>query len=234
MEYQMATDSVDYWWWADGLYMVMPVMTKLYRTSGNELYLEKLYEYFTYAKNIMYDEETGLFFRDDKYVYPEHKSTNGDKDFWARGVGWVFAGFAKILQDMPEDHKHLPEYIDIYQKMAASLAYAQQEGGYWTRSLLDPEHAPGFETSGSAFFTYGFVWGINNGLLDEKTYLPVAIKAWNYLTTVALQEDGKLGYIQPIGERAIPGQVVDANSTANFGVGAFLLAASEMYRFTEK
>ena len=45
-----------------------------------------------------------------------------------------------------------------------------------------------------------------------------------------MQENGAVGYVQPIGERAIPGQVVDMNSTADFGVGAFLLAASEMYR----
>ncbi|WP_024462352.1 glycoside hydrolase family 88 protein [Marinimicrobium sp. LS-A18] len=233
MEYQMATDADDYWWWADGLYMVMPVMTKLYQVTGDELYLEKLHEYYSYAKRIMYDEETGLFFRDAKYVYPEHKSLNGQKDFWARGDGWVFAGLAKVLADLPEDHRHRDEYLADYQKMAATLADAQQPGGYWTRSLLDPEHAPGYETSGTAFFTYGYLWGINNGLLDRNTYLPVALNAWRYLTETALQESGMIGYIQPIGERAIPGQVVDAESTANFGVGAFLLAASEMYRLVQ-
>ena len=234
MEYQMATDTVDYWWWADGLYMVMPVMTKLYNLTGNELYLSKLHEYFTYAKSIMYDEPTGLFFRDGKYVYPEHTSANGGKDFWARGVGWVFAGLAKVLGDLPEHDPHRGEYMAVYEKMAASLSAAQQDGGYWTRSLLDPDHAPGYETSGTAFFTYGFLWGINNGYLSAETYLPVALNAWEYLTEVALQDDGRVGYIQPIGERAIPGQVVDVNSTANFGVGAFLLAASEMYRYQLK
>ena len=233
MEYQMATDAADYWWWADGLYMVMPVMTKLYQVTGDEIYLEKLHEYFSYAKSIMYDEETGLFFRDAKYVYPAHKSLNGHKDFWARGDGWVFAGLAKVLADLPKDNKHREEYIAIYQKMAATLAGVQQPGGYWTRSLLDPEHAPGYETSGTAFFTYGYLWGINNGYLDKDTYLPVVLNSWQYLTEVALQESGKLGYVQPIGERAIPGQVVDAGSTANFGVGAFLLAASEMYRLVK-
>ena len=54
------------------------------------------------------------------------------------------------------------------------------------------------------------------------------------MTELALHENGKVGYIQPIGERAIPGQVVDSNSTANFGVGAYLLAASEMYRLVSK
>jgi unsaturated rhamnogalacturonyl hydrolase len=47
MEYEMSTEKNDYWWWADGLYMVMPVMTKLYRITGNQLYLNKLHEYFS-------------------------------------------------------------------------------------------------------------------------------------------------------------------------------------------
>lgn len=74
MEYEMSTDRSDYWWWADGLYMVMPVMTKLYKVTGNPLYLEKLHEYWEYANSIMYDAEAGLYYRDAKYVYPKHKS----------------------------------------------------------------------------------------------------------------------------------------------------------------
>ena len=74
---------------------------------------------------------------------------------------------------------------------------------------------------------------MNNGYLNKSTYEPVVMKAWNYLSTVALQPDGRVGYVQPIGEKAIPGQVVDANSTSNFGVGAFLLAACEMVRFLQ-
>ena len=231
MEYQMSTDKNDYWWWADGLYMVMPVMTKMYKLTGNPLYLEKLHEYWTYANSIMYDAEEGLYYRDGKYIYPKHKSVNGKKDFWARGDGWVLAALAKVLKDLPETDQYRQEYIDRFQTMAKSVAACQQPEGYWTRSMLDPEHAPGPETSGTAFFTYGLLWGMNNGLLDKAAYQPVVMKAWNYLTTVALQPDGRIGYVQPIGEKAIPGQVVDANSTANFGVGAFLLAACEMVRF---
>lgn len=74
---------------------------------------------------------------------------------------------------------------------------------------------------------------MNNGYLEVDSYRPVVEKAWKYLTTVALQPDGRIGYVQPIGEKAIPGQVVDQNSTSNFGVGAFLLAACEMVRFLQ-
>jgi rhamnogalacturonyl hydrolase YesR len=234
MEYQMNTPNKDYWWWADGLYMVMPVMTKLRNITKNNLYTEKLNEYLSYADSIMYESESGLYFRDAKYVYPKHKTRSGKKDFWARGNGWVFAGFAKVLTDLPETDKHREKYIQRFKTMAAAIADSQQPEGYWTRSLLDSDQAPGPETSGTAFFTYGLLWGINNGLLDKATYFPIVEKSWEYLTKVALQPDGKVGYIQPIGEKAIPGQIVDANSTADFGVGAFLLAACEMVRFQRK
>jgi rhamnogalacturonyl hydrolase YesR len=233
MEYQMSTPKNDYWWWADGLYMVMPVMVKLHKVTGNPLYLDKLYEYFSYANSIMYDSTEKLYYRDAKYVYPKHKSVNGKKDFWARGDGWVFAGLAKVLKDLPATDAHREEYITKYKGMATAIKASQQPEGYWTRSMLDPAHAPGPETSGTAFFTYSMLWGINNGYLEAKEYLPVVQKSWNYLTKVALQPDGKIGYVQPIGERAIPGQVVDRNSTSNFGVGAFLLAACEMYRYLD-
>jgi unsaturated rhamnogalacturonyl hydrolase len=233
MEYEMHTSENDYWWWADGLYMVMPVMTKYYKISGDTLYLEKLYDYFRYADSIMYDSVAGLFYRDSKYVYPAHKSMNGKKDFWSRGDGWVFAALAKVLKDYPIDGMHRNEFISKYKRMAEAIRKAQQPEGYWTRSMLDPDHSPGPETSGTAFFVYGFLWGINNGLLDEKQYLPTVSKGWSYLTKIALQQGGKIGYVQPIGEKAIPGQIVDKDSTASFGVGAFLLAACEMYRYLD-
>lgn len=233
MEYEMSTPQNDYWWWADGLYMVMPVMTKMYRITGDKRYLDKLYEYVSYADSIMLDPETGLYYRDGKYVYPAHKSTNGKKDFWARGDGWVLAGLAKVIKDLPADYGHRDFFVDKYRRLAEAVASCQQPEGYWTRSMLDPEHAPGPETSGTAFFTYGLLWGVNNGYLDHDTYKPVIDRAWGYLKNKALQKNGKVGYVQPIGEKAIPGQVVDADSQADFGVGAFLLAACEYVRYLE-
>ncbi len=233
MSYQVSTTENKYWWWADGLYMVMPVMTKMYKLTGDKIYLDKLYEYYTYANSIMYDAEEKIYYRDAKYVYPKHKTASGKKDFWARGNGWVFAGLAKVLQDLPKDDAHYNEYVEKFKGMAATLKNYQQAEGHWTRSLMDTAQSPGYETSGTAFFTYAYLWGMNNGYLDKATYKTTALKGWNYLQTIALQPDGKVGYVQPIGERAIPGQVVDKNSTANFGVGAFLLAACEMVHFSE-
>ena len=212
MGYEADSRVHDYWWWADALYMVMPVMTKMYRLTGDEKYLDKLYENLLYSDSIMLDSETGLYFRDGKYVYPKHKSANGKKDFWARGDGWVLAGLAKVLQDMPENYIRQPFFVHKFTRLARAVAKCQQPQGYW----------------------YGLLWGVNHGRLDKKEFAPVIERAWKYLTETALQQSGKVGYVQPIGERAIPGQTVDANSEANFGVGAFLLAACEYERYLRR
>jgi rhamnogalacturonyl hydrolase YesR len=232
-DHQITTPQNDYIWWSDGLFMVMPTMSELHKITGKDEYLVKLRDYFDHAHDLMFDADAGLFYRDAKYIFPKHKSVNGKKDFWARGNGWVFAALPMVIDDLPADHPDRKAYLETFQAMAAALTAAQQADGYWTRSIIDPAHAPGPETSGTAFFTYGYLWGIRQGVLDEATHLPAARKAWDFLTTTALQENGALGYIQPIGEKAIPGQVVNASSTADFGVGAFLLAASEMVRFID-
>ena len=234
MEYEMNTDNEDYIWWVDGLFMVMPVMTKLYHITGNSLYLEKMYRYWRYATELMCDdadgdaEATGLYFRDAKYLYPAHTTNSGQKDFWARGNGWIFAAFAKVLEELPADDPHRDEYLSVYRRMAVSVRACQQAEGYWTRSMLDPDFAPGRETSGTALLAYGYASGIRQGLLSREEYGETLHKAWTFLSDVAFQPDSTVGYIQPIGERAIPGQTVSATSYYDFGVGAFLLAAAEV------
>lgn len=234
MEYAMSLPHTDYWWWADALYMAMPVMSKYYKLTGNKEYLNKMYVYFKYADDLMYDRTEHFYYRDRRYVWPKHKSVNGKKDFWARGDGWVLAGLAKVLQDTPKKWEHYPFFKLRFQQLAEAARKSQQPEGFWSRSILDEPFAPGYETSGTALFTYGMLWGINNGLLKRSDYDAVVRKAWTYLSTIALQPDGVVGYVQPIGDRAIPGQVINAKSEQDFGTGAFLLAACEMQRYLSK
>ena len=231
MDYEVRQPQSDFWWWADALYMVMPVFTKLYKTTGEVKYLDKLYDNYRWADELMYDKDEQLYYRDAKYIFPKVKTTSGGKSFWARGDGWVLAGLAKVLADMPKDYRHRDFFVQRFRELAQGVARVQRPGGYWSRSMLCEEDAPGPETSGTAFFTYGMLWGVNNGLLDRDTFVPVIEKAWNYLTTTALQEDGSVGFVQPIGEKPDPTKTVDAHSQANFGVGAFLLAACEHLRY---
>ena len=72
MGYQIGTARNDYWWWVDGLYMVMPVMTKMYRLTGDARYLDKLNEYFQYTNSI---SRAALVFLDDAGMATELEHT---------------------------------------------------------------------------------------------------------------------------------------------------------------
>jgi len=110
--------------------------------------------------------------------------------------------------------------------MSVKLLACQQDDGLWRASLLDPASYPLKETSSSGFCTYAFAWGVNQGLLDRATFEPAVRKAWAALVA-CVQPDGKLTHVQPIG--ADP-KKFDDNATEVYGVGAFLLAGSEVYR----
>jgi unsaturated rhamnogalacturonyl hydrolase len=130
------------------------------------------------------------------------------------------------LENMPPDYPDRPRYLKLLQAMASRIANLQQPDGTWHASLLDPGSYPNKETSGTAFYCYALAWGIHHGVLDKAKYGPVVTKAWNALVS-AIQPDGRLGYVQQIGDK--PGQT-DANSTEAYGTGGFLLAGSEIYR----
>ena len=232
MSHECSMEETHFWWWADALYMVMPVMTKMYKLTGELKYLDKLTENFLWSDSLMFDHEEQLYYRDAKYIYPKVKTAcNGGKSFWARGDGWVLAGLAKVLADMPHDYKNRDIFVQRFRQLAEGVARVQRPGGYWSRSMLCEDDAPGPETSGTAFFTYGMLWGVNNGYLDPATYGPVIQRAWKYLSETALQPDGSIGFVQPIGEKPDPTKTVDAHSQAPFGTGAWLLAACEMVRY---
>ena len=232
MTTQAQMEEKDFWWWSDALYMGLPIFTKLYTVTHNQKLLDKQYESFKWTDDLLFDKEAQLYYRDGKYVHPKVKTAcNGGKSFWARGDGWVLAGLAKVLQDIPKNSKYRAFYVQRFQQLAEGVARCQQAEGYWSRSMLCEDDAPGYETSGTAFFIYGMLWGVNNGLLPAAKYKPVIEKGWKYLSTIALQSDGSIGFVQPIGEKPDPTKTVDAHSQAPFGTGAWLLAACEYAKY---
>jgi rhamnogalacturonyl hydrolase YesR len=171
----------------------------------------------------LYHREDHLYARDDSYL--SRREANGRRIYWSRGNGWVLAGLARVLQFLPADHPARAAFVAQFQEMAARVVACQQPDGLWRASLLDPEHYPSKETSGSGFFTYALAWGINAGVLDAS-YRPAVLKAWDALKS-CVNADGKLTHVQPVG--ADPKTFTD-DSTEVYGVGAFLLAGSEIMR----
>jgi rhamnogalacturonyl hydrolase YesR len=223
--------KVQKWWWCDALFMEPPAIVKLGITLGNREYLEYNDSHFRDCYNLLYDREAHLFARDLMYVIKgdgkDKLEANGEKIFWGRGNGWVLAGLARILKELPATYSQRPFYENLFREMSAKLISIQQPDGLWRCSLLDPDSYPGGEVSSSSFFCYGLAWGINNGLLDKKTYLPPVEKAWMALNG-CVDEEGRVGWVQPIGDN--PLKNFSKDSWEVYGTGAFLLAGSEVIK----
>lgn len=219
--------TLERWSWCDALFMAPPVYAKMYVLTREKKYIDFLNREYKATCDYLYDRQERLFYRDHRYF--GKCEANGKKVFWGRGNGWVLGGLAEILQELPEVNM----YRDFYEKLFVELSYRmadlQGKDGYWHASLLDPESYPGPETSATGFAVYALAYGVNAGLLDRERVLPVIERGWQALVR-AVDPDGKLGYVQPIG--ADPRHVT-REMTEVYGVGAFLLAGTQIYRMAE-
>jgi unsaturated rhamnogalacturonyl hydrolase len=212
------------WSWCDALYMGPPTWLRLWAVTGDQRYLDFAISEWWVTSDYLYDKEEHLYFRDSNYF--DKREANGKKVYWGRGNGWVMGGLVRVLQYLPENHPQRARFIQQYREMAEKLLTLQQPDGLWRASLLDPASYPMKESSGSALYAYAFAWGVNQGILDAKSYKPAVLKAWSALVN-NVQADGKLTHVQPIG---LAPKMFDDNLTEVYGVGGFLLAGSEMYR----
>ena len=214
------------WWWCDALFMAPPVLADLSQITGDKKYLDYMNHEWWITSNLLYDPNLHLYSRDATFL--DKHEANGQKLFWSRGNGWVMAALVRILQTMPADYPGRQKYVTQFQQMAKSLAAIQGADGLWSPGLLDAKAYPLPEVSGSAFNTYAMAWGIRTGLLDRKQYLPIVKRAWAGLLT-HIYQDGRLGCIQPIG--GAPDKFSTTSSYV-YGVGAFLLAGSQIYELS--
>lgn len=211
------------WSWCDALFMAPPVYVGIANITNDDSYIDYMHNKFLDTFYHLYDEKEQLFFRDESYF--DKRETNVKKIFWGRGNGWVVAGLVNIIKLLPKDDVRRVFYTELFLHMTSRLTLLQHEDGFWHASLLDPDSYPSPETSATALITYALAFGINDGLLDKSTFYKPMIKAWNSLLS-AVDEDGKLGWVQPIG--ADPKKVT-REMTSVYGSGAFLMAASEIY-----
>lgn len=225
---EMSHKGKQSWTWCDALFMAPPVYANIAALEGNQAYLDYMNKEFEKTYNHLYNPTEKLFFRDDSFF--DKKEANGKKIFWGRGNGWVVAGIANLLKVLPDSSPKKKFYVELYQTMMDRLVELRNADGFWHASLLDPESYPSPETSATAMITYAMAYGVNNGYLNKEKYAPIIYSSWASLVSV-VNEEGRLGYVQPIG--ADPKKVTE-KMTAVYGVGAFLLAGTEIYNMQEK
>jgi unsaturated rhamnogalacturonyl hydrolase len=234
------SDKIDDWNWIDALQMAMPVFARLGFIYKDDSYYDRMHEMYLYTKlkhgtNGLYSTTDHLWWRDKDFV-PPYKEPNGENCYWSRGNGWVVAALVRTMEFLPKNSKYRKEYTTTLEEMFQALVPLQRADGFWNVSLKDPTHFGGKEVTGTALFVYGMTWCINEGIISEKTYLPVVMRAWNALLTESLHPDGFLGYVQGTGKEPKDSQPVGYDNVPNFedfGLGCFLLAGSEVYKFSK-
>lgn len=256
MSADLANAPVTGYYWIDGLFMGLPTWTRWATRTGNSAYLDKMDELYRWTRDNgitadcpgaapgLYDRIERLWYRDCRYI--GRRDPSGAKVFWARGNAWVLAAMAQVLATLPAADRRGAPYRDMLRDMADRVRQLQGADGFWRSSLLNSGLYPQPETSSTALFAYAIGYGINAGLLDRATYVPVLARAWAGLTAMALTSSGFLTFCQSYaGEPGPPytaatprvAPTPSSSGTVNddsppFCVGAFLLAGSEMGKLT--
>lgn len=238
IDLMLASDKTDDWNWIDALQMAMPVFAKLAVITGDKRYSERMYKMYmdSKVKQGFYNPKDKLWWRDKDFL-PPYKEPNGEDCYWSRGNGWVVAALVRVLEILPANDPHRKEYLKTYKEMMDALLPLQRTDGFWNVSLHDPNNFGGKETTGTALFVYGMAWGVNNGVLPSKKYMPALTLAWNAMANESVHPNGFLGYVQGTGKQPSDSQPVTYDSQPDFedyGLGCFLLAGCEVFKLCEK
>ena len=193
------------------------------RVTQDPKYLAFADKEYRVTTALLFDTNDALFYRDSSFI--GKTGAHGEKIFWSRGNGWVYAGLVRILKELPPGSSYRGLYETLYLQMSRRIVTVQKANGSWAPSLLDPRQDTPPETSGTGFFTYGLAWGIKAGLLKDPMYRPAANRGWAALLR-AVRPDGKLGWVQEPGSEP---DEVSPEDTQPYGAGAFLLAGAAMY-----
>ncbi|HEY7885581.1 MAG TPA: glycoside hydrolase family 88 protein, partial [Cellvibrionaceae bacterium] len=107
------------WCWSDALFMAPPAWAALSRITGDERYLDYALKEFAATTDYLFDKEDFLYYRDSRFF--DRRTEHGNKVFWSRGNGWVFAGLPLLLEQMPADHPERAMLLELYQQMASTF-----------------------------------------------------------------------------------------------------------------
>ena len=218
----------DHWTWCDALYMAPPTYAAFATIMADTAIMNLCHREYKGTYDALYNPADSLFYRDAAYFSKREK--NGASVYWGRGNSWVAGGLARLLTVLPQSDEQYDWYVALFREMMTKIVSLQDAQGAWHASMLDPDSYPAQEMSSTGLFAYALWWGINNGILDETTYLEPARKAWQTMVN-NVHGNGMLGNVQPVGEDP---KAVTADMTETYGAGAFLMTAQQIIMHSRK
>ncbi len=156
-------------YWIDDIWMIGALQVQAWRATHEQRYLDRaaLMARLYIAR---LQQPNGLFHHGPDAPF-----------FWGRGNGWVAAGLAEVLFELPESHPDHPAIVAGYRRMMAALLRHQAEDGMWRQLIDHPEAWK--ETSGTAMFGFAMAVGVKRGILSDPAYAAAYRRAWTALAT---------------------------------------------------
>jgi unsaturated rhamnogalacturonyl hydrolase len=233
--------------WLDGAYMAEPFRAEYAITFNQPGEFDDIGKQFLLMYERMRDPQTGLLrhgWDESKQMAWADKTTGLSPEVWARAMGWYCMALVDVLDWVPAGSSARAKLVDVLQKvMATVVKYQDPATGLWWQ-VMDKAAAPGnfLEASASSMFVYALEKGVRKGYLPQadKAY---AAKGWAGIQKqfVKVNADGTGTLTGTVKAAGLGGKPYRSGTYEYYvgeargeddakGVGAYLLAGSEMGR----
>lgn len=162
--------------WLDDLYMSVPGLAQMGALTGDRRYHEDAVRQILQFSKRMFVADKGLYMHAWVEGMEPHPAFH-----WGRANGWAVMAMVELLEVLPADHPGRSAVLDQLRAHLAGLAKLQSGIGLWHQLLDRPDSY--LETSASAMFAYSIARAVNRGWVDRRAFAPVAMLAWNGVST---------------------------------------------------
>lgn len=229
----------------DDEFMLAPFYAEYARMFNRSADLDDVTKQFVLLYLNARDPRTGLMYHgwdESRKAAWANKQSGTSPNKWARGMGWYLMGLVDTLQYLDEKDVHRAALLDIFRSASAAVERATDVNSSLWYQLLDKPtlHGNNIESSSALMFTYAFQKGVRLGYLPHR-YHADAERAWRAIQRRFVKEDavGNPVLTGTVTHIAMGATAENDGSDAYYlgapivsddpkGIGAFLLAGSEM------
>jgi unsaturated rhamnogalacturonyl hydrolase len=257
LDLQPRTASGGYWhkqiypnqMWLDGAYMAEPFRAAYAATFQQSKDFDDIAHQLLLMDVHMRDAKTGLMrhgWDESKQMPWASKATGLSPEVWGRAMGWYAMALVDVLDWFPKDHPQHGALVAALNRTMAAVVKAQDpETGLWWQVMSQPATPGNYrEASASCMFTYALAKGVRTGELPQSDEAH-AKRAWDAIQKqfVTANPYGALILHYTVKVGGLGGNPYRSGDFAYYvheavvdqdpkGIGAFLLAGSEMEQAT--
>lgn len=198
--------------------------------NDRELITFALLQPFRFAQ-VLRDQKFGLFRH--AYLLHRHKTVPSSETFWLRGNAWVLTSMIELIENFKDDFEYrdlVEQNIAIFKALSSAVIKFQKANGAYETVINRPGYSYD-ETSGTLLVAYAFAKAHRLGLLSEE-YLLSSQKSFSFGQRQLRKSKNGLS-LGGISGPTNPGpafyyKLIRKKTDLSYGVGAYLLAASEL------